>query len=75
MRDNMESQESKKVDPGKKEKPAERTDINLEEMGAEQYDYGTGGPGAGRDDSSTRSSDTDLESEKEENNPGGSNTD
>jgi hypothetical protein len=45
--------DQKKVDPEK-----EKTDLNLEEMGADQYDYGLGGPGAGRDDSSTRSADS-----------------
>jgi hypothetical protein len=55
----MKSPKSKnKVNP-EKEEPKDRTDLNLEEMGADQYDYGMGGPGAGRDDSSTRSTDND----------------
>ena len=49
---NNPQDEQKKANPNK-----EKTDVNLEEMGADQYDYGTGGPGAGRDDSSVKSDD------------------
>jgi hypothetical protein len=67
----MENEKLNQQDDLKKQNPEKgKTDLNLEEMGADQYDYGMGGPGAGRDDSSTRSEDSTNKTGDDSSEPG-----